>query len=651
MENAAKVRDIRDWLKRYATYSEKLFKSGRTLDDQQQSPLFLGKDIELHAAQPARQDSTMSGVLEIFDKTGFICRSVVWTKSSRADAKDDDRAAAASDVGGDGALYDMLGKFTFLSDWERLWNYLADEDSDEIAVHLPFLRAGMEFVFHRRMVQMAYVLFCWNMTLLFCLQGGFSKEISNNVYQNAYLNCVFEFVVYLLVCAMVQGPSATLFFDRRDNANRRGNAASAARSQSRGGPSVDSVSPSVGLEEEREIAQEAVDQTFPMANTFNRLWRRGKRELHSSLFGRRTYIKATKADGAQSLYFYRWLNMAIKVLTRDYGVDIAQINFNRSSYRFMLLFTFLGYPAYVVIMFYVKVSMLLGDFCSASSSAYYAPACHFYSIQLIASIFGVTLVIQQFLYGASVLLSLTGLAYGCEIAFRLSESWTQKFHSLRRVAVPGGRNGSRGKCNDGDGVDSGDNEERNASHRSSDAWALQARPLHLPAQGDVVAGIISRDATEHYLFVCALLRRAGELWSPVLLLYLFLAVYMALSNVLIVLQIARTTTTFGNVLWVINLIVYLVIRVLVLLCFPVLAIAFANSYFLKMYDVFRVADDADYALIGGRNRWLRIFTESPAAWTFFGLGITPERLFAVLWTSLVALGGIFLSAIIGNSRV
>eukprot|EP01042_Synura_sphagnicola_P027505 gene27505-35509_t len=61
MENAAKVRDIRDWLKRYATYSEKLFKSGRTLNDQQQSPLFLGKDIELHAAQPSRQDSTLSG--------------------------------------------------------------------------------------------------------------------------------------------------------------------------------------------------------------------------------------------------------------------------------------------------------------------------------------------------------------------------------------------------------------------------------------------------------------------------------------------------------------------------------------------------------------------------------------------------------------
>eukprot|EP01042_Synura_sphagnicola_P013448 gene13448-17064_t len=68
-----------------------------------------------------------------------------------------------------------------------------------------------------------------------------------------------------------------------------------------------------------------------------------------------------------------------------------------------------------------------------------------------------------------------------------------------------------------------------------------------------------------------------------------------------------------------------------------------------MNDIFRVADASDFALIGGRDRWLRIFTESPAAWTFFGVSVTPSRLFAVLWTSLVALGGLFLSSIISSS--
>jgi hypothetical protein len=85
--------------------------------------------------------------------------------------------------------------------------------------------------------------------------------------------------------------------------------------------------------------------------------------------------------------------------------------------------------------------------------------------------------------------------------------------------------------------------------------------------------------------------------------------------------------------------------------YPVLSISFANSYFIKMYDTFRRADDDDYELIGGIDYWLRVFSDSPATWTFFGLAITPERLAALLWTSLVALGGVFLSTMIANSHM
>eukprot|EP01039_Chlorochromonas_danica_P021028 gene21028-25822_t len=49
----SKVRDIREWLQRYAKFSHRLFKSGRAVEDQLQSPMFSSADIEMQGPADA----------------------------------------------------------------------------------------------------------------------------------------------------------------------------------------------------------------------------------------------------------------------------------------------------------------------------------------------------------------------------------------------------------------------------------------------------------------------------------------------------------------------------------------------------------------------------------------------------------------------
>lgn len=632
----SKVRDIREWLQRYAKFSHRLFKSGRAVEDQLQSPMFSSADIEMQGPADAATANSSSGT--VFERTGFVCRSIIW-KEEANQAESEPLTTGGSEV---------IGKFTFLSDWERLWNFLADEDSDEIAVQLPFLRAAIEFVFHRRIVQMMYILFVWNVSLFSILIARYERN-SRGLTGANFLDATFELSIYLLVHILFKGTEAirpsNVFFSSKTRKAKDGNdAAPAAMPASL---------------EDQETAQEAVDEEFPISSTLRRLWRRGKRELRFIFAAgdeqagvpRARDTKTRKRDKRQSLFFYRWINMALKILTRDYGLDLTKINFNRRSYRFTVFFAVVLFPIYCTINGYVQYVTAIRIACSAQGESIEEHSCGFYTFQFIFSGFGLSFVLIQSIYGTCIILALASLAYGGEIAFRLAECWTLKYHSLRRVevqvdeptaALATAVNASASANTPGATV-------VHHRRRASMAQIPSEDTLILPMDAQKMKALLSRDASEHYLFICELLRRASELWSPILTLFIFLALYVCLADVIYVVAIVGTANTLTSTVLIIRLSIYVFIRVVVLFFYPILSFAFANSYFIKMNDIFRVADTSDFALIGGRDRWLRIFTESPAAWTFFGVSVTPSRLFAVLWTSLVALGGLFLSSIISSS--
>jgi hypothetical protein len=627
----ASVSNINDWLQKYAKFSKRLFLSGRTLDDQQ-NPLFLGKNVELSSTFGEGNSKT-----RIFGKTGFVCVSIQWPDKIERNSLDSNcEDFLDKPVGSE--------KFSFLSDWERLWNFFDEEDSDEIAVQLPFLRVAMEFIFHPNIVQLVQFLFFWNISVALILQGV-SRSIPDGIIQSLWLNCVFEIVVYDLLCLMYKGPSALWICGRGRSSIFP---ISQRRRQQSQQDTTDSVSsspstPTIGHQEAKQ--QEVIDQPIPFWATLRRVWDNCTREFYSifksdegskkinkksSKTSSRINTKGElsgKTDKNRSLYYYRWINIALKVLTRDYGVNIREMNFNRSSYRFLLTFAFVGYPIYVIIMFYVKVGGLLTGFCSSLN--YKEDICQFYLIELGSTGMGLSLIVSQYFYGASVLLSLAGLAYGGEIAFRLAECWTTKFQCLRRLEIY-------------------EDENEKGREDEKEEGSMREDRILLPEQVHELQELICRDATEHYLFVCALLHRAGNLWSPVLLLFLFLAIYIALANVLILLSFSSTSETTE---WYIILIIFITIRVTVLAIYPVLSIAFANANFIEMSNIFRIADDNDYALIGGRNRWLNVFKDAPAAWTIFGVFVTPQQLFAVLWTALLAIGGVLITTIAPSTPI
>jgi hypothetical protein len=323
----------------------------------------------------------------------------------------------------------------------------------------------------------------------------------------------------------------------------------------------------------------------------------------------------------------------------------------------MTFFAIVLFPIYSIVLDYVGFISSVKASCEDRSTLADDHSCLFYTIQFVFSICGLSFALDNVLYGCSILVALVGLAYGGEIAFRLAECWIQKYHALRRIKakLPARKEPGKGakalSINQESKLDEINDMKTNKLLQSFLARASIQDTWEYPGDESKMQKIIRRDAIEHYLFISALLRKAGDMWSPLLMLFIFLVIYICLADVLYLTVAVQLTKSAAVTIFIVRITVYVTIRILVLVVYPILSITFANSYFIKMYDIFRIADDEDYELIGGRDYWLNVFSDSPATWTFFGLAITPERLAALLWTSLVALGGVFLSSMITNSHL
>ena len=89
------------------------------------------------------------------------------------------------------------------------------------------------------------------------------------------------------------------------------------------------------------------------------------------------------------------------------------------------------------------------------------------------------------------------------------------------------------------------------------------------------------------------------------------------------------------------MLIYILVRVFIFCLYPVMSIEHANAYLYALRDTFLIAAPGDYTVLGGRDKWAEFLDEVPAVWTLYGLWVTWDKLFGVLWaviTTGVAVG-------------
>lgn len=629
-----RIDSIEKWLEKHVRFSDRIFRSGRRVDETQfhASPLF-SIDKQAIELQDRKQnfDEEAPTESQAFEKAGIAHVAICWD--------------------GSGATKSRSDLYRFLNNWEQLWDFLANEDSDEIAEHLPLYRVAIELIFHPRVAQLMQLMYVWNV-VVFALLASRYPQLPISVVDFNVVTYTLEVVVYMILFALHRGRGFIgsvrlhiLALPCRLCA--RTDPAASVRNASVAEDGSADISGSV------ETAQEAIDQDFTLLATLRRCWRRLRKET-SQLGGSaaQASTRGRKSVARQSLSYYRWMNVEMKLLTRDYGIDLRELRFNRRSYRLLLVFVLGIYPLYATALSYIQGIMTTSVACGGSLTGNGAnddgttkSLCSFFQLQMLCTIFGVTAVASLVFFGLSVLVSLCGLVYGCEIAFRLAECWIERYHSLRRLNISPEREGP-GRVPREEAMD---DNEADVEH----ATVGRKVTLVLPQDRAALIAWVSRDAVEHYLCISALLRKAGEMWSPILTLFVFLSLYLCLGNAIFVGQsiaeglLANPLYTFT----LLRLLLFTSIRLFVVAVAPVLSIAFANSHFQKLFDVFQNAEARDYALIGGRDAWLRRFRDTPASWSFFGVAITPERLTALLWTLLATLGGVLITTALSSSGI
>lgn len=629
-----RIDSIEKWLEKHVRFSDRIFRSGRRVDETQfhSSPLF---SRDKHAIElPNRKqifDEEAPTEVQAYEKAGITHAAISWDSSGATKSKGD--------------------LFRFLNDWEKLWDFLAMEDSDEIAEHLPLYRIAIELIFHPRVAQLMQLMYVWNL-VVFALLASRYPQLPISVVDFNIVTYTLEVVVYMILFALHRGRGLI-------GSVRLHLLTLPCRLCARADPTASGRSASVAEDGSADIsgsvetAQEAIDQDFTLLATLRRCWRRLRNEtLQLGGSAAQASTRNRKAVARQSLSYYRWMNVGMKLLTRDYGIDLRELRFNRRSYRLLMVSVLGIYPIYATALSYSQGIMATAVACGGSLTGNGAnddvtskSLCSFFQLQMLCTIFGVTAVASLVIFGLSVLVSLCGLVYGCEIAFRLAECWIERYHSLRRLSISPDRAGFKHIA---------DEEAINDNEADVDHSTVGRKlTMTLPMDGAALIACVSRDAVEHYLCISALLRKAGDMWSPILTLFVFLALYLCLGNAIFVGQ-AIADGLLANPLYtftLLRLLVFTSIRLFVVAVAPVLSIAFANSHFQKLFDVFQNAEERDYALIGGRDSWLRRFRETPASWAFFGVAITPERLTALLWTLLATLGGVLITTALSSSSI
>jgi hypothetical protein len=587
----------------------------------------------------------------------------------------------------------LLNQYAYLSEWQRLWIYFESDKKDEFAEYAPLFRILIEFLFHPIVQRMLVVLVVYNVVVTVCLLCIFPKALDYLEIMDFCFQIFFEPVTYFAMVVAYRGTTAIFSVVARDTSRLPAQPPTSPPpppQQKAAEEEEDPSSSSSSWQFADRLNISSLEQTPSLLHHFTavrqELARRIQREcsllLHFSCASSRPLVcccglyresqqssrwrllqarrsaEIRAQRGRRKLSYHEILNISLKFLIRANGVAPNRILFDHWTYRLGLLFIALVFPAYLLAAQYLtNLVVVLGQTCAHQRQT---DTCQYFLFLTILTGGTLTKYLVQLVYGMSVLVGLLSLAYGAEIAFRLSHSFLSKTKSLRRVEdldiedmllghlpPPGpqetitssGEQAAILSALHTPSPSSAADRSKDVDPRSQLPVSLSL-PLGLPGPGasaEELAGHpllswVRRDAIEHYFFICEVLRSSDQIWSPALSLVFLVGTFNTCVYVIFLLT-QREDISYRTF---ISLLVFVVVRVLIFFVYPVASICHANAYNGELLNAFARSSRQDFALIGGCREWVDFMAACPAAWTFHGLWITWERLFGLLWTFLAA---------------
>ena len=469
-----------------------------------------------------------------------------------------------------------------LSNWERLWNHLSTDSSDEIANQVPILRACVNFFMHKCTFLLFLVLFVYNESL----QAWISVELSV-----APIEAAVQFI-YKLCTVMLYFIMYRLYNTKRS--------VKISKDQSDRDDHDNALPLEYGYRKKLENIRSNVAIAKYVTNMH---WSGSVRQLIAlikveirSLFHGTSSPQHKSAESPESANngssshsreeslhsFDMLLNIALKYLTRHCGVRHDELNLSRLGYRiaFLTIFTILPIICILQMAYSWFVTFKLCQFYGSGSSN-----CRSSIIYTVLAAGYITTGLSTFLFFGAQIISMIGLMYGSELAYRMIGCWMKRFASLRRVAY-----------NDNEDVEASASNQ----HLVSPVTALNRESNSLVIKEISYISMrefstqITRDATEQYLFMVEYMRQSGSVWSSVIVgLYIY---SIMLTTVTVYIYIVYQSQIPLSAL--IEGIVFICAELLLYLVFPAWSVAHANSFLSPMLDLFMNSAKEDFTLIG-----------------------------------------------------
>ena len=509
-----------------------------------------------------------------------------------------------------------------LSDWKRLWRYLAYDPSDELAEYATLLRSCIAFFMHERSLKIYWALFIYDSSIYL----WFSSTVSRP--QMLYSFLIF---IHRLTCGMFYIAVRRLYTDNHIEEAVQNNLKDARRIRRRG--------------------------TINLGKMKYKLhWSGALRHYCLAMFGELSSLfccETTRAEepassicnvGRDVASFDQLINIALKFMTQHCEVHVEKVSINRRSYKcwFLCISFFLPLCCFCRVLVNIFSQIALCELISPSD-------CQNVIIEAVLRFGYLPETILLYLMYGALLVSIIGLTYGTELAYHMVHCWMKRFAALRKVARF---------------QEESDDVDRDNKSAAAEDTMLDSSPSSLSPDGQLreLSKRLRADAAEQYLFVVEFMRQAGAVWAPVIVWMYVYALFLLLGMIYLYLVFINDDVSLSsNVIWTM---VTFTGQIIMFAIFPTWSLAHANSLIAPLLELFTMASKEDFDIIGiaayidsiptydnfqslpaqslllsgGRDLWLDFVHNVPPAWTVHGLWITYSRILGLV-TALASAGG------------
>jgi len=583
---------------------------------------------------------------------------------------------------------------SYLLNFRTIWEYFEADPTDEFVENAPLFYTYLQLVFHRRTTIYYVIAAVYYIGMELAMDLIFPTA-ANITVTNTAISCIqdalpeaIELYIYLRLVAMFQGSLTSHL--QGDKSLKKKDTDMGGVVEDANKIKVTTEFASTGNKDGKlDYRNRAYRHNRPVEWTYfmKESVRSTVREVKFVFNRNKVSHNAASIKSGESINYYAAMNSALKFI-RQHNPLRGERLLNRPIYRAALLFIGVAVPLYTFITTYIsplsnlqqslKVCRVIGWDTAVCQNLWWKTRLTGYLLLVFVS---KTIIIQ------AVLLALLSLSFGSEIAHSLIDSWIVRFSGLRRLVsghatsdmnpnidTSGGSNSNSASNNNSGGTSSSDAavgggggyyESTKEPNLVPDAVVVSAlhkfpaldgktRKQFIKEYNDMKAvsitpvestSYLQRDAFEHYLFLNKFMSIASRSWSPLIISFYFLYVFLCFLFVYGAVEYINLISNIELAYYMI----YMAIRTYIMVIYPIAAIAGANTLTYAMKEQFLVAAPEDFGVLGGRDTWLSYIDNVPVYWTLYGLAVTWDRLTALVWTIASTLGFIALTISTGNS--